>query len=292
VARLLLDEGHEVHAPIRAETDRWRIDAIAPELQTFRGDLFSEDLGLLVRTIRPELCIHTAWYASAFDYLSARQNVALMGATLQLAMALADAGCRRFVGVGTCFEYDTNAGYLSETTPLGPKQLYSACKAGTWLALEQMARLTAMSVAWPRLFFVYGPFEPARRLVPSIIRSLLAGEEVRVTRGEQVRDFLQVEDAAAAILAIARSSVQGPINVGSGVPVTVRALVTRIGAAMDRQDLVKFGALPYSVGDPMFVCANNRLLREICGWGPKCDLHDGLAGTIDWWREHRSTQVP
>ena len=295
VARLLLREGCEVHTLVRETSDSWRIDDIASKLKIRRGDLSEMDIARYAESLRPEACIHCAWFVQPGEYLRSVQNVSMMDATLRLALGLADVGCRRFVGVGTCFEYELVAERLAETSRIGPTNLYSACKVGTGLALEQIARLGSMSAAWARVFYLYGPHEAPQRLFPSVILALLEGTSKKVTAGAQVRDFTHVEDVAAALWAVARSSIQGPVNVGSGVPVTVKEVVTRIASIVGRPELIELGALPYSPGDPMFVCSNNSRLMSECAWSPRFQLDEGLRQTIGWWREElrrRQTAPP
>lgn len=287
VARLLVSEGCKVHAVVRENSDLWRINEIAPQLHLVSCDLLEPDeLNAHLERIRPDLVIHLAWYAVPGKYLAARENLSLLEASLHLASRLADLGCKRFIGIGTCFEYDTNLGYLSEESPTRPGSLYAASKLAVQLILEQLAEITGMEVAWLRLFYQYGPFEDERRLVPSVICSLLRSQQAKVTKGEQIRDFLHVEDVAQAIWAVARSSLSGPVNIGSGKPVTVREIATRIGAILDRPDLIALGARPYSASDPMFICANNHRLTENTAWTPQHDLERGLRHTIEWWHRH------
>jgi nucleoside-diphosphate-sugar epimerase len=229
--------------------------------------------------VAPELCIHCAWYTEPGKYLSSSKNVDLAYGTAKFASALARAGCQRFVGLGTCFEYDTNVGYLSEKTPLAPAHAYSAAKAATYFLVRELSAGTQMSFAWARLFYLFGPNEHRNRLVPAVVNALLRGEEARVTPGEQVRDFLHVDDVASALCAIARSDVTDAVNVGSGEPITVASLVLKIGAILGRPELIRLGAREYSSGDPMFVCADNRKLRAT-GWVRKYSLEEGLRQTI------------
>ena len=285
VARLLARKGHEVHAVVRDSGDMWRIADIAPRLHLMRCDLLDDEaVGDHLDRIRPEMCLHLAWYAEPGAYLRSNANLEMLIASVRLASRLAVLGCRRFVGVGSCFEYDLSYGYLSEATPSKPDTLYAASKAALWTLLEQLARTTDMEAAWPRLFYLYGPFEDQRRLVPSVVCSLLLGQEAKATEGAQIRDYLHVEDAASAIWAVAQSRLSGPVNIGSGEPVTVRNIVTTIGEVAGRPELIKLGALPYRDSEPMFVCSNNRLLMENTSWVPRYRLDDGLRDTVEWWR--------
>jgi nucleoside-diphosphate-sugar epimerase len=140
-----------------------------------------------------------------------------------------------------------------------------------------------MQFAWARLFYLYGPHEDKRRLVASLITSLMRNEDINVTRGLQVRDFLHVEDAASAVVEVALSDIIGPVNIGSGVPVTIRKIVLFIAESLGRSELVHFGVRPDNPTDPPFICANNRKLVEGTHWSPKYMLEEGLKHTIKWW---------
>jgi nucleoside-diphosphate-sugar epimerase len=290
VARVLLAQGHEVHAPVRPSSQRARIADIERDLRLIAHDLLVDEPAALA-SHKPELCIHAAWYAEPGRYLSAPVNVDFMAASARLALTLAEAGCRRFIGVGTCFEYDVSHGRLTETTPTRPRHLYSAAKLSVALLLEQIAASTGMSYAWARLFYLYGPHEHPRRLVPAVTTALLRGEEAPVTPGEQVRDFLHVEDVGAAICAIAGADLTGPVNVGSGVETTVKELVGVIEDLIGTCGLVRLGARPYAEGEPMRIVAANESLRA-CGWTPRYDLRTGLSATVDWWRQQIDAARP
>jgi nucleoside-diphosphate-sugar epimerase len=197
-------------------------------------------------------------------------------------------GCLRFVGVGTCLEYATDRGYLSEDVPLVPLCLYESSKASLYLTSAAWARNTGASLAWARLFYQFGPGEDLRRLVPSVVTALLANRPVAVTTGLQVRDYLHVDDVAAAIAQLAISDATGPFNVGSGRPVRVRDLVSELEHQIGRPGLILYGELP-DTDDPPFICANSRRLRAATGWQPSRTLEAGLAETIAWWTERRAT---
>ena len=283
VVRELVRLGDDVHAVVRPASDRRRLSGL-PSLRVLEADVLDSDGRARIAAVGAEACVHAAWYAEPGKYLSSLANLDLMGATLDLARALAHRDCLRFVGVGTCFEYDTDRGLLSENTPLAPAHLYSAAKAGTFLALEQLGILTGMRVAWARLFYLYGPDEHPNRLVPSVARALLRGDRARSTHGAQVRDFLHVEDVASAIGALAHGEVGGAVNVASGQPVTVAAVVLQLAAICARPDLVDLGALPYGAADPMFVCADVRKILGATSWRPRWSMADGLADAVAWWR--------
>ena len=248
VARVLLREGCEVHGWMRSDP-RGRLDDIGSELRLATFDLRDTDeIGSRTSEIRPDLCIHCAWYAVPGEYLHSPENHAHVEIGLALARALADAGCAHLVGVGTCFEYDTAVGILDEDSPTRPSTVYAQSKLALKDALDAYCSEVGLGFAWARLFYLFGPFEHERRLVPSVVLALLEDRPARTTAGEQVRDFLHSDDVAEALWAIARHRVAGPVNVGSGRGVAVRDLVLEIGALLGRPDLIELGALPYPAG--------------------------------------------
>jgi nucleoside-diphosphate-sugar epimerase len=149
--------------------------------------------------------------------------------------------------------------------------------------LKRICEGTTTAFTWARLFYLYGPREDPRRLVPAVTLALLNSCPAQTTGGKQLRDFLHVDDVARALVAVARSEVSGAVNIGSGAAVTVLEVVEAIGRLTGRSDLLEIGALPYASGDPMVVVADTtRLTREV-GWQPTLSLEDGLRQTVAWW---------
>ncbi|NLF12099.1 MAG: NAD(P)-dependent oxidoreductase [Anaerolineaceae bacterium] len=286
LARLLLREGCEVSALLRAESDPWRIRDILPDLQVVKGDLLDprQSWGERLEAIRPEACFHLAWYAEPGKFVSSPRNLQYLSASLGLATRLAEAGCHKLMIAGTFSEYDQSLGYLAEDSALKPNTLYGATKAALYQGLALWASAAGVELVWPRIFSVYGPGEHEKRFVPAVIIAALRGESTRLTPGEQLRDYLHVADVAGALWAVAQSSLTGPVNIGSGQPLAIRDLATRIGTILRRPELIRLGDLPYREGDPMFVCANTQLLKRATGWTPQHDLESGLRDTIEWWR--------
>ena len=173
--------------------------------------------------------------------------------SLNLAKGAVIAGVKRYVGIGTCFEYDLSAGVLSTDTPLNPLTPYAGTKAALYMGLSQWLSEQSVEFAWCRLFYLYGEGEDERRLVPYLHKQLAKGEAVELTSGKQIRDFLDVSEAGRIIAEVALGEQPGPINVCSGVPITVRQLAEQIAATYGRRDLLEFGARPDNLVDPLCV---------------------------------------
>ncbi len=197
-----------------------------------------------------DVVIHLAWYAEPGKYLQSLKNLDCLRGSIELAKGAAQAGVKRFVGVGTCFEYDLDNGRLSIETPLKPASPYAAAKAALYMSLMHWLPLNSIDFAWCRLFYLYGEGEDERRLVPYLHSRLKHQEAALLTSGKQVRDFLDVADAGRILAQIALGNQIGPINICSGVPITVQQLSEKIADIYGRRDLLVFGARSEDAMDP------------------------------------------
>ncbi len=250
VLRALKERGVRLRLVVR-DGKQGRPELDGAERIVATADLFSESSDWWTDVCHGvETVVHVAWNVEPGSHLQSAKNLDCLAGTLQLAKSAAGAGVERFVGVGTCFEYDLNKGDLSVETPLRPATPYGAAKAAAFMALSQWLPQQGVEFAWCRLFYLYGEGEDERRLVPYLRARLSAGEPAELTSGMQIRDYLDVRDAGRMITDVALGTVQGPVNVCSGIPTTVRQLAERIADEFGRRDLLRFGARPDNPVDP------------------------------------------
>jgi nucleoside-diphosphate-sugar epimerase len=285
VVRSLVESDQEVAAMVLPGDARRRLADIAGRIQIVEADLRDKDsVARLLERLRPEACLHLAWYVEPGKYLDSQENLVCLQTSLSLLEELGRTGCQHLVGVGTCFEYDIGPAPLREDSPTKPVTLYAASKLALYLVAAQRAAQLGIRMAWARLFYLYGPYEDQRRLVPAAIKALLAGREFDTTPGDQVRDYMHVDDVASGISALSVQGLEGPFNVCSGAPVTIAGLMQTLGDLMGRPELIRLGAFPYRAWDPMYVCGDSHRLQTKAQWHPRHTLRDGLAGTIEWWK--------
>lgn len=242
-------------------------------------------MAALIAEVQPSHLLHFAWYTVPGKYWTSTENLRWVQASIGLLQEFVRHGGQRVVMAGTCAEYDWRYGYCSEAvTPLAPTTLYGICKHSLQLMLAAFSRQAGLSMAWGRIFFLFGPHEHPDRLVAYVIRSLLRGEPARCSHGRQIRDFLYVQDVANAFVALLESGVSRPVNIASGQPVALRELIYGIAAKFNRDDLIQLGAVSTPPDEPPLLVADVRCLHDELGWTPKYDLDTGLEQTIDWWK--------
>ena len=278
----LLERSYSIHAVSARE----RGNSYREQVEWHHADLHNAEHVLrLIASVKPDYLLHLAWDVTHGIYWRSLENLRWVKTSLNLLQAFIDGGGKRALLVGSCAEYDWNYGYCTENlTPVQPETLYGVCKDALHRVATAAAAEKGVSLSWARLFFLFGPGEHDDRLVPSVINSLLLGEEALCTHGEQIRDYIYVKDAAAALVALLESKVEGPVNIGSGRPVVLKELIAEAAEIAGRPDLVRLGAIAVEPDDQQLLLANTRRLNEEVDWQPRYNLKQGLMETVEWWR--------
>ena len=140
--------------------------------------------------------------------------------------SLVVSGLRRCVVTGTCLEYGLQSGELSEDCWTQPVTPYGFAKDCFRRQLEFLAREHHFALTWARLFYTYGEGQHAGSLYPQMKAAAARGDKsFDMSDGEQLRDYLPVEEVARSLVRLALSGVDaGTVNVCAGRPVSVRRL--------------------------------------------------------------------
>jgi nucleoside-diphosphate-sugar epimerase len=288
----LLAKGYEVHAALSAREHR-NVPAELAGAIVYHADLLNHsEAAALVERAAPTHLLHFAWIATPGVYWHSPENFRWLAASEYLLRRFRAQGGVRALMAGSCVEYDwSKAGVCDEvSSPLAEQSAaapspYAEAKAALRKMLTDFARETHLSAAWGRIFFQFGPYEHPDRLVPSVIRSLLLGQEALCTHGRQIRSFLHVADVGGAFASVLDSPLQGAVNIGSDEQIALMDLIERIALEIGRTDLVRLGARIAPPAEPPLLVPDVRRLHSL-SWRPRLTLREGLTDTIDWWRNH------
>lgn len=285
----LLAEGHNVGVMLRQSSRPWRLAQSMEATTLIVGDLAEPaSYGDALANFAPEAVIHLAWWGVNNRDRDDQRQVDNLTGTLTLLKQAGCCGARHFIGLGSQAEYGPRNSFIDEDASTRPTTVYGATKLATCLLAQQICRVSGMRFAWLRIFSAYGPGDNPSWLIPSITLSLLRGERPALTRGEQLWDFVHVDDAAAAICAVASTATAaGVFNVGSGATATIRSIVERLRDVASPGAPLGFGDLPYRPDQVMHLQADITRLTSATGWKPRIPLTDGLQQTVGWFREHR-----
>jgi nucleoside-diphosphate-sugar epimerase len=308
VVELLVERGYLVHILSRSvpresstelsqrysaerySTERYSAERYGAAVRLHRVDLHDTDtVAPLIKRIRASHMLHAAWDTRHGLFWNSPENLDWIVTSKLLLQAFIDAGGERFVGVGTCAEYDWEAPdvlYTEGVTKLLPATMYGQSKLAFRKSLATLSQHHGLSAAWGRVFLLFGPHEGPQRLVSSAVLSLVRGEAFAASAGDQIRDFSDVRDVAAGFVALLASNVPGDVNIASGEARTVASVLMAIGEQLGRSELIKLGARTRPEREPARIVASVERLRSEVRWRPTASFNERLEETIEWWKEH------
>lgn len=221
----LLARGHSVEAVARNETRARRFDWF-DRVHFHARDIHEEMTRPAEEFGHPDTVVHLAWpglpnYSELFHF---EEN---LPGDYHFLKELVKGGVRHLLVAGTCFEYGMREGCLTENMYPQPQNSYALAKDTLHRFLTELQRHEAFTLQWARMFYMYGPGQNSKSLLARLERSIAGGEEVfEMTSGEQLRDYLPVEEVARRLaLLVEEPAHAGAINICSGKPISVRRLV-------------------------------------------------------------------
>jgi len=233
---------------------------------------------------RPDTVFHLGWGGVG----GSQRNDALVQCAnvenaVQLATLCVKCGVEHFLGVGSQAEYGPRAEEIFETQCPSPTTMYGAAKLSAGILTERLCELGGVKHSWLRLFSAYGPDDNPDWMIPSLIRHLGKGLRPALTQGEQLWDYLYVDDAAAAFAAVAKARISGLYNLGSGAAIPLRGVIEQIRDSINPALELGFGEIPYRPDQVMHLQANIDKLKAGAAWAPATPLQTGLSATIEWF---------
>jgi nucleoside-diphosphate-sugar epimerase len=283
----LVQQGHTVAVLRREATRPWRIERVLPHVTSIAGDLENPAAAAAeITRFAPDTVFHAAWHGVAGAHRNDPEQITRnVQSTGTLASLAAEAGCKTFVALGSQAEYGPQDRMLSESDPTEPTSAYGVAKLCAFQVSCHVARQKGMRLAWIRNFSLYGPRDNPDYMIPSIVAKLLRREKPSLTAGEQLWDYLYVQDAAEAIAGVAQTpGAEGVFNLGSGRAESIRRTVEQIRDLIDPSLPLGFDEVAYRPDQVMHLQADISRLSAATGWTPHTTLADGLARTIQWHR--------
>jgi UDP-glucose 4-epimerase len=289
LTRRLVGLGAQTTVALRDDVESRKRVVLPKEVNLQCGDVRNYDqMYRLVEAVAPDIIFHLAAVGTNDPFIAEEKALQVnLHGTLNLLRAVQGSSTgradrvRRIVVAGTCYEYGDGG-------RLDPGNVYAASKVGAWAFCRMYYRAHGTPVVVARPFNIYGPGQNERALIPSAIRAALSGRSFPMTRGEQQRDFLYIDDLVEGLimLALAKGIEGESIDLGTGEATPVRDVVERIFTLVGEAGLTpvvawpQIGALPYRPGVIWELVANADRTARLTGWRAKTGLDKGLQITI------------
>lgn len=182
-------------------------------------------------------------------------------------------------------DLELNDPAFTEQTPLSPNNPYSASKASSDLLVKSYIHTHQLPAMITRCSNNYGPHQHEEKLIPTIIRKAINGEKIPIYGdGQQIRDWLYVEDHARAVKQVLENGTAGQVyNIGGGNEKTnldlTKTILTQLGISHDRIAFVE----DRKGHDRRYAIDASKLKREL-GWTQETSFEAGIEKTINWYR--------
>jgi dTDP-6-deoxy-L-talose 4-dehydrogenase (NAD+) len=212
----------------------------------------------------PDILIHLAWqglpnFKELFHFESNLMN------NYNFLKNIIKNGLKDVNVIGTCLEYGLKSGCLSEELDTQPNTAYGLAKDTLRKFIEHLLQFYNFSLKWIRLFFMYGKGQTPKSIIPQLEKALENNEEVfNMSGGEQLRDYLPVENVAKYIVEISiQKDITGIINCCSGKPITIKDFVVDFLKQRNKSIKLNLGYYPYPDYVPMAFWGDNTKLMSI-----------------------------
>ena len=284
MTKQLLAHGVAVGVLARGDNLGRRLESVASQIT--RIPYYTVDPHLFrnaLREFQPDTIFHLGWAGvNNLDRNDASTQVRNLDLCLELIDVGAASGCQHWIGAGSQAEYGPKTQAISEDDFTNPTTLYGAAKLSAYHLSHTYCGLRNVKHSWLRVFSTYGPEDNENWMIPSLIKQLLRGDTPQLTAGEQQWDYLHVNDAAMAFIAVAKQRAEGVFNLGSGNAPSLRSTIEQIRDLINPNASLGFGIVPYRSDQVMHLQADIRRLNRATGWTPEIPLTDGLRETVEW----------
>lgn len=292
LVKRLGSRGHAVLAVVRPGTNMARLADASPQVEYAYASLDSLlSIEAQVSNFAPDVVFHLAWWGgNSKRFVNEIDQVLInVPGTLHTAHLARESGAKTFIYFGSCVEYGTYCVPVRESDPAIPKNLYGAAKYVGMQSAEGFCRLSDIRFCSVRPFWTYGPGDDRARMIPGLIEKLLDGQRPELTRGEQLWDFLYIEDAVEAVVGLAEeSAASGIFNLASGTAVPLCEVMQHVRDLIDPKLELGLGEVPYAPDQIMHLQGDITRLRQAIGWEPSVSLAEGLRRTVAWHRAQRA----
>lgn len=233
------------------------------------------------------IIIDCAWEGVAGIYRNKEfqlpKNKILTFGLLNIAILL---GVKQWISFGSQAEYGNQNKKLDELAELKPTTLYGKAKKQVGLEAISLCDQNNISGVWLRIFSTYGPNEPSHWFITYLIKEFFEKRSPKLTKCEQMWDYLYIEDMAKAVCSVANGKIKGTFNLGYGKAYQLKTIVELVKKKINSNLEPIYGAIDYREDQVMHLEADINKLKNLTGWMPIVNLEEGIQKTVEYFEKH------
>lgn len=262
-----------------------------PSSHCFQVDIRDyEAVHKVINDINPDIIYNLSAVtrnSSDVDIVENMLQVNILG-TINLLFSIVNTGLKikKIIQVGSTEEYGENEiGKNHENTKLNPTSLYSASKASASLFCKVISDIYQVPITIVKPSLVYGPGQNNNFFIPEAIGKMIKHEEFKMTLGDQMRDFLYIDDCCEGLFLLKdHSSKYGVFNLSYGKSHSLKEVIEEIRIKTSSKSNIVFGAYPYRKNEVFNASYSNRKMNEELNWQPQVSFKEGIKKTISYYK--------
>ena len=198
-----------------------------------------------------------------------------------------DLKVKTFVQLGSSDEYGNNKSPIKESVRESPISPYALAKLSSTYFLQQCFKQRVLNTVILRPFLVFGEMQNKERFLPYIIKNCIKDREFKVSKGDQIRDYLYIKDFNHALIkSLNNKKAYGEIiNIASGVPITIKDVISSVCQLVGKGKPI-LGGIDYRENESMELYADITKAKRILDWAPKYDFYNSLKRVIKWYYDN------
>lgn len=290
LVRKLVDQKQKVHLIVEKNPDLWRIHDIYHQITIHEIDLtdFSK-ISSTVYAIKPNVIFHLASYGGMpyqVDQTAIFDNN--FHGTINLLNACKKVGFDCFINTGSSSEYGIKDHPMSEAESLEPISDFGISKAAATHYCLKEALVNKLPIYTIRPFSVYGDYETASRLMPTVLMNTIQNKTIQLSSPQFVRDFIYIDDIVRMYFALVeqKPTHHTIFNAGTGIQSSIKDVVYNAQSLWPQILKTAWGTVPGRPVEPKHQKASITLAHEVLGWKPQNTLREGLRKSMKWFEKN------
>ena len=236
-----------------------------------------------------EYIVNCSGYVDHRDFLNGGKNILNdhFESLYLLTILAIELKVKSFIHIGSSDEYGKNKSPINELSRESPESPYALGKLSSTHFLQQCFRQGILNTVVLRPFLVFGEKQGKNRFLPYLIDSCINDREFKVSKAEQIRDYLYIKDLNRAIIKTLNNyeAYGEVINIASGIPISLKQIIINVQEIIGKGKPI-YGGIDYRKGESMELYADIEKAKKILNWEPEYEFKNSLKKVIKWYKEN------
>ena len=290
LARYFVSKGIRINIIIKKNSNLWRIKDVIDKMNVYYAELNDVNkLRIIIKKIKPKTIFHLSAHGAYSDQNNLNKiKESIFDSTYNLINECKKYKFNIFINTGSSSEYGFKKQKMSESDILVPNSYYSAFKSSATLYSQFESIKSKIQIVTIRPFHIYGPYERPNRLIPVLIKNMLANKKLKLVSPQISRDLIHVDDLIKFYIHISnQKKLIGEIfNLGSGKKYTIKEIYETLKKITGYKKKNLWNSMKNRSWDQTIWYSDMSYVRRKIKWKSEINLKNGLFKTVEWHKKY------